>query len=253
MTDTSVDSTADQSKQAASEVAGDARGKAQDVKGTAKQEAKSVVDDARDQASDVVGTARSELRTQASEQAKSLSSTMNDLGRQLGDMADGSDDPEAQMAQLVRSAADTMSDRAKRIEDGGVDGIVDDLKRFARNRPGAFLLSTVAGGFAIGRLAKHADLKQAGQNAKGEIDTDKLKPGDSNDGSASTASSYTSDTSKTAKGDTGNASSADNSAARSGSASGVTPTAGGAAPATPMAPTAKPPTGRQVPGEAGRP
>lgn len=181
----SSESTAERGKQAAADVAQHARGKAGEVASTAKEEARSVARDAKNQASDVLGTARSELRTQAANQAKTLSATLSDIGRQLGDMADGSNEPEAQVASLARSAADTLSQRAERIDEGGIDGVIDDIKRFARNRPGAFLLGSIAAGFAIGRLAKHADLQQVAERAKGEIDTEQLKPelgaGDSTD------------------------------------------------------------------------
>lgn len=187
---TNIDqSSADQTKQAATDVAQHAQGKAGEVAGTAKQEAQSVANDAKQQAADVLGTARSELRTQAADQAKTLSATLSDVGRQLGDMADGSNEPDAQVAQLARSAADSLSQRAERIDEGGIDGVIDDVKRFARNRPGAFLLGAIGAGFAIGRLAKHADLDQAKEHAKDQVDTDALKPGyDDDSATASTTS-----------------------------------------------------------------
>jgi len=175
MTDSSTTTTSD-AAQAANEVKSHGRGKAGEVAGTAKSEARSVAADAKNQAADVLGTARSELRTQAADQAKTLSSTLNDVGRQLGDMADGSNEPEAQVAQLARSAADSLAQRAQRIDEGGIDGVVDDVKRFARNRPGAFLLGSVAAGFAIGRLVKHADTETAKEQAKSELDAAALKP-----------------------------------------------------------------------------
>jgi len=184
MTDTSMStesaknqSAKNQAKQAATTVAGEAGDKANTVAASAKSEARSVANDARDQAADVLGTTRNELKERAAEQTKTLSATISDISRQLGDMADGSNEPEAQVASLARSAADSLGQRAERLDDGGFDGMIDDAKRFARNRPGAFLLGSVAAGFAIGRLAKHADLQQAAQKAKSEIDTEAMKPG----------------------------------------------------------------------------
>jgi len=197
MTDTST--TKDDAKQAAGDVASHGKEKAAGVASSAHSEARSVAADAKDRAADVVGTAREELRSQAASQAETLSATLSDVGRQLGDMADSSSDPEAQVAQLARSAADTLSRRAERIDDSGLDGVIDDAKRFARNRPGAFLLGSIAAGFAIGRLVKHADTDQARDHAKDEFDADALKSGNgSNDsdsatslGNASTASTST--------------------------------------------------------------
>lgn len=158
--------TNDQTKGAAGEVAGHAKGRADDVAQNAKAEARGVASDAKDQAADVLDKSRVELRERAGEQAKALSSTLGDLAGQLDTMADGSDDPEAQVARLAKSAAGQLQKSADRLDDGGLDGLMDDMKRFARNRPGAFLLGAVATGFAVGRLAKHADLQQAGEQAK---------------------------------------------------------------------------------------
>lgn len=155
-----------QAKDAAGKVASQATDRASSVAQTAKSEARTVTADAKDQAADVLHKSRSELRDRAGDQTAALSSTLGDLAGQLGSMADGTDDPDAPMARLAKSAAHQLQDRAERLDDGGFDGMVSDLKRFARNRPGAFLLGSVAAGFAIGRLAKHADLQQAGEHAK---------------------------------------------------------------------------------------
>lgn len=161
-----TDPKSEQAKAAASDVADHASEQASQVAGTAKSEARTVVADAKDQAADVLGKSRAELSERASEQTKALSSTLGDLAGQLDTMADGSDDPDAQIARLAKSAAGSMQRSAERLDEGGFDGLLDDVKRFARNRPGAFMLGAVATGFAVGRLAKHADLKQAGEKAK---------------------------------------------------------------------------------------
>lgn len=176
MTRTTYDSSESDAKQAAHSVAESAKDKTVEVHQTAKAEARSVAHDAKNQASEVLATTRSQLREQAAEQTKSVSSTLRDIGEQLGGMADNSNQPEAQVATLAKSAASSLSSRADRLDEGGLDGLVEDLKRFARNRPGAFLLGSVTLGFAVGRLAKHADLGEAGEVAKHEFDADTLEP-----------------------------------------------------------------------------
>jgi hypothetical protein len=138
----------------------------------AKRETDSVVSDATDQAARVLRSARSELHQRADEQTSQLSSTLDELGRQLRQMAEASDDPEAQAPRFAHSAADQLERSARRLDDGSFDGLVEDVKTFARRRPGAFLLGSVAAGFAIGRLAKHTDVKQAAQHAKEELTSD---------------------------------------------------------------------------------
>ena len=148
------------------QVASSAQQKAGDVKNKATGEAKSVVSDARDQASQVVGTARTQLRSQAADQTDRLAETLSQVGRQLSQMADGADDPESGVTRLVRGAADQADSTARRLTDGGLDTLVGDVTRVARNRPALFLIGSVAAGFAVGRLARHLDLGELGQSAK---------------------------------------------------------------------------------------
>lgn len=165
----SSQTTADAAKGAASEVAGEATSAAADVKDTVKSEVRSVVSDATERAGSLLRTSQDELRTQAESKARDLSSTLDDAARQLGTMADAADDPDSPVAQLSRTAAQQLRKQSQRLEQGGLEGLVDDARRFARNRPGAFMLGTVAAGFAVGRLAKHANLKQAAETAKQEL------------------------------------------------------------------------------------
>ena len=164
--------TLDTTKDAASDLAHQTSSHVRDVVGTTGAEARSVMHDARDQASEVMNTARSELRSQAVTQAESLSKTLGDFGAQLMDMARGNADAGSQVSQLAQSAGQTLADRARRLDEQGIDGVVSDVKRFARNRPGAFVFGSVALGFAIGRLAKHADLGEVAQHAKAELSND---------------------------------------------------------------------------------
>ncbi len=164
--------TLETTKDAASDLAHQTSSHVRDVVGTTGAEARSVMHDARDQASDVMNTARSELRSQAVTQAESLSKTLGDFGAQLMDMARGNADAGSQVSQLAQSAGQTLTDRARRLDAQGIDGVVSDVKRLARNRPGAFVFGSVALGFAIGRLAKHADLREVAQHAKAELSND---------------------------------------------------------------------------------
>ena len=69
-------------------------------------------------------------------------------------------------ATAVCGVADQVDRGARRLSEGDLDTALDDVKRFARNRPGTFLLGAVGAGFAVGRLLRHADLKEIGHAAK---------------------------------------------------------------------------------------
>lgn len=173
---------ADAAKGAASDVASEATSAVADVTETAKTEVRSVVSDATERASQVVQTTRSELRDQVTGKTQSLASTLESVAQQLASMADRADEPDSTVAQLSRTAAEQIRRGSRRLDEGGLEGIVDDARRLARNRPGLFVLGSVAAGFAVGRLAKHADLKQAVDSAKQELTAGDQQPGDQQPG-----------------------------------------------------------------------
>jgi len=43
------------------------------------------------------------------------------------------------------------------VQNRGMEGLVDDLQRFARRRPGVFLFATAVAGFAAGRAVRMRD------------------------------------------------------------------------------------------------
>ena len=67
---------------------------------------------------------------------------------------------------LVGNLADQVDKGAQRLSDGDLDQVMEDVKRFARNRPGAFLFGAAGAGFLVGRLLRSADLKEVGQAVK---------------------------------------------------------------------------------------
>lgn len=81
------------------------------------EQATAEVADLEDQAAGVMRNVRSELQTQADDRARSFSGTLDDVGRQLVDMVDGNGVSDSQVSQLVRSAGDTVSQRAGRLDE----------------------------------------------------------------------------------------------------------------------------------------
>jgi hypothetical protein len=153
-------------KVGAGEVGSTVQQQAVDLRDSAAHEARTVVHDARDQAATVVQSARQTLRTQADEQAKSLAGTLHDIAQQLSKMADAADDQQSGVATAVRQLSDQADRSAGRLEVEGVDGLLSDLSRTARTRPGLFLLGSAAAGFAVGRLVRHLDVGELTEAAR---------------------------------------------------------------------------------------
>jgi len=168
-TTTSGQGAADAAKGAASDVASEATSAAADVRETAKTEVRSVVSEATDRAGQVMQTTRAELRSQVADKTSSIASSLDGVAQQLKSMASKADDPDSPVAQLAQTAAEQIHRQGRRLDEGGIEGLLDDARRLARNRPGVFALGSVAAGFVFGRLAKHADLKQAVTSAKEEL------------------------------------------------------------------------------------
>jgi hypothetical protein len=58
------------------------------------------------------------------------------------------------LAGYVTDARQQVASFALRLENRGIEGVVDDVAQFARRRPGMFLLAAAGTGFLVGRLVR---------------------------------------------------------------------------------------------------
>jgi len=127
---------------------------ASDLKDTALEHVGAVTDDAKEQATNVARDVRRELETQGDVQAKRAASMLHDVGSQLSDMASaGQPGP---VAEVTRQLGDKSRQVASRLEEGGVQGVGDDLRQFARRQPGLFLAAAGVAGFLVTRMLRNA-------------------------------------------------------------------------------------------------
>jgi hypothetical protein len=131
-------------QQAASDLAQTAVDKAQEVAGEAKQQARELFDEAREQ-----------LREHAGDQHRNAVSNLRSLAQELDSMARSSQSGGV-ASGLVSQAADRTHGMAAWLEDRQPGDLVDELRRFARRRPGAFLTGAVVAGVLAGRLTRGA-------------------------------------------------------------------------------------------------
>ena len=135
------------------EAAERAASEASQVADTAKDQARQVKDEVATQARGLVDQAKSELRDQGRSQAD-----------QAEALAAGRVDEAGNVADYVRKAGDQVGRVADRLDQRGIDGVVDDVQAFARRRPGAFLLGCAAAGFVTGRLLRGGAAGSGGLN-----------------------------------------------------------------------------------------
>jgi hypothetical protein len=142
-------------RQQASDVASTGTQEAQHVASTAKEEASAVVSDAGTQARRVVNEATTQLRRQGDDQVNRLAGTLGDLSQELRRMSAAGGEGTA--AGLAGDAADLFDRLGGRLIEGGLDGTMNEVKRFARNRPAVFLAAAAGAGFVAGRLVRNVD------------------------------------------------------------------------------------------------
>lgn len=140
-------------KQGAQQVGDQAAQSAKDTAGTAKQEAQKVASTATDQLRQLADQSRGELTDQARTQQTRLAGSLRDLGHQFGQMADNSDS--SSMAnQLARQASDQAHSLGSWLDTHEPGDVLDEVKRFARRKPGMFLAVAAGAGFLSGRLTR---------------------------------------------------------------------------------------------------
>lgn len=149
---TSDTSATDRAQQAASTAADEGR----HVAGTAAGEAKQVAGEAAEQARNVVSDTLSQASEQASEQARGqrdrLVGTLSTLGDDLDGMAEQA--PAGLATDLTRQAADKVRALGGHLDGREPSELLDDVRRFARQRPGTFLLGALAAGVVAGRALR---------------------------------------------------------------------------------------------------
>ncbi len=135
-------------------VASSAADGAKQVATEAGEQAKQVVGTAKEQLGSLVARTRGELRQQADSGSTKAAGQLRTLSDQVGALAEGRPESAGPLAGLLQEAQDQVGRLAGRIEEGGTQGVVDDVAGFARRRPGLFLAGAVGAGFVVGRLVR---------------------------------------------------------------------------------------------------
>ena len=147
--------TKDTAKAEAGQVKDTAAGAAQQVAGTAKDEASNVVGEAKAQASNLLDQVRGEAGSQVGNQKDRISSMAHSYAKELGSLASGSPQ-DGPVKDLVQDLSRRLGGAGHWIENHEPADVLDEVRRFARRRPGAFLLTAVAAGVVVGRLTRGA-------------------------------------------------------------------------------------------------
>jgi hypothetical protein len=160
-------STVDTAKREAGNIKDTAADAASGVKETAKSEASNVAVEAKYQARSLMDQTRSELGGQATNQQSQLASKLQGWASEIGAMASKSEQS-GQMTDLAHEASRRGGEIAHWLDTHEPGDVLEEVKRFARRRPVAFLALAAAAGVVAGRLTRGA----VAANTSVDSDTD---------------------------------------------------------------------------------
>ena len=154
-------------KSEAANVKDTAAGAASGVKEVARGEVAQVAEEAKYQTRNLVDQTRYELRGQVRNQQSNLASKLNGWASELGSMASKSDES-GPMTDLAQEASRRVGEFSHWLDNHEPADLLDEVKRFARRRPGTFLALAAAAGVVAGRLTRGA----VAGNTSADSDTD---------------------------------------------------------------------------------
>jgi hypothetical protein len=137
----------------AAEVTRQATDSAQDVAETAKSEAANVAAEVKTNVKELLYQAKSDLTGQAGIQQQKVAEGLRSISTELHSMASSSSGPGV-ATDLVRQAAEGSSAAAAWLEGRDPGSLLTEVKSFARQRPGTFLMLAAGAGILAGRLSR---------------------------------------------------------------------------------------------------
>jgi hypothetical protein len=140
-------------KDEAADVTRHAADAAQNVAETAKTEAANVAAEVKTNARDLLHQAKSDLTEQAGTQQQKVAEGMRSVASELHSMAAASEQPGV-ATDLVRQAAERSAAVASWLDGRDPGSLLTEVKTFARQRPGTFLLLAAGAGVLAGRLSR---------------------------------------------------------------------------------------------------
>jgi uncharacterized protein YjbJ (UPF0337 family) len=143
----------DQAKDQAKQAAGSAAEQSKHVAGVAQEEAARVASEASTQLRGLLEQATSQVEEQSSEQKTRLAETVRSFADDLQSMQSG-EQTSGLASQVVSEVAEQTRTLASRLESREPRELLDDVRRFARRRPGSFVLGALAAGVVAGRLTR---------------------------------------------------------------------------------------------------
>jgi hypothetical protein len=133
------------------------------VASTAADQAKEIAQETQRQAKDLLDQGRAQLKNQTISQQQKAAQGLSSLATELRGLADGTSQGAPGPARdLLHQASGMVEQFASKLQNREPAELLDDVRMFARRRPGMFLFGAAAAGVVLGRLtsgmkAAHSD------------------------------------------------------------------------------------------------
>ena len=147
--------TTDTGTGAAREATATAADEGKRVGGVGAEEIQNVASEAKDQARNLINEAMGQVSEQTSTQRDRLVDTLQSLSSDLDQMASSSDSS-GLASELARQGAERARALSLRLDGRDPSDLLDEVRSFARRRPGMFMLGALAAGVVVGRLVRGA-------------------------------------------------------------------------------------------------
>lgn len=162
-------STRDVAKDEAKGVAQDAVQSGKQTAETAKQQAGEVAAEAKSQARALVDQTREQLASQGAEQQQRAATGLRSVADEITSMINGEGGTSGLASDLARQLSERVQGVADYIEQHEPHDLLQEVQRFARQRPGTFLAAAGVLGFIGGRMTRGAvdEARDSGHETSG--------------------------------------------------------------------------------------
>lgn len=148
-------STTGVAREEAGEVGQSVRQAGGQVTESATEQARQVVSETRRQARDLLSEARGQVRKQTSSQQHKAAGQLHSLADEIHEMA-AKGSQSGMATEVARQVSERIHGAASWLEHREPGDLFDEVRNFARRRPGAFLAGAVVAGVVAGRLTRGA-------------------------------------------------------------------------------------------------
>lgn len=154
-TTTTPRATTETAKDEGRELAQSTKDSTKQVAQTVKQEASNVAGEVASQAQSLAGEARSQVRGQVDQQKSRAAGILRTTGDELSSLVNDQDHSRL-TAELTRRASEQARTVADYLENTNPGDVIDNVRDFARRKPGVFLLAAGVAGLVVGRVFRSA-------------------------------------------------------------------------------------------------